>query len=91
MVLGQVDVEIGDPSGLFRIEAEGSRPSRCSGVDQYLLDGMMHCVTDHERPSFCLAGPVLRIGIDLHGRLLNRPAHEIDVRHGVAEFSHGEF
>ncbi len=90
MVLGQVDVEIGDSSGLFRIEAEGSRPSRCGGVDQDLLGGMMHRVTDHEGASLCLAGPILGIGIDLTGRLLNRPAHEIDVRRGIAEFGDHE-
>ena len=89
-MLGQVDVEISHSSGLFRIETEGPRPARCSGVDQDLLGGMVHGVTDHERAPLGLAGPILGIGIDLPGRLLNGPAHEIDVRRGIADFSDDE-
>ena len=89
-MLGQVDVEIGHPSGLFRIEAERSGPSRCSSVDQDLLGGVVHRMTDHERPSPCLTGLIRGIGIDFPGRLLNRPAHEVDVRRGITELSHHE-
>ena len=40
---------------------------------------MVHRVTDHERAPLGLAGPIFGIGIDLPGRLLNDPAHAIDV------------
>ena len=85
VVLSQIHVEIGRSSGLLGIEAQGPRAARRGGVGKNLLRCVVHGVTNDKGPSFRCAGCVVGIGIDLPRRLLDRPAHEIDVRDGMSE------
>ena len=51
----------------------------------------MHCVTNDKSPSLRRARMVVGVGIDLLRRLLDHPAHEIDVGDGVSELDHDQF
>ena len=86
VVLGQIHVEIGGSLGLLRIEDRGrSSPGR-GGVHQNLLRCVVHGVTNHKGSSLRRARTVVRVVIDLFRRLLDHPAHEIDVGDGMSKF-----
>ncbi len=85
VVLSQIHVEIGRSSGLLWIEAQRPRAARRGGVRKNLLRGVVHGVTNDKGPSFRRPGSVVGIGIDLPRRLLDRPAHQIDVGDGMSE------
>jgi hypothetical protein len=85
VVLGQIHVEIGRSLGLLRIEAQGPRSPRRGRVHKNLLRCVVHRVTNDKSSSLRRARTVIGVCIDVMRRLLNRPAHEIDVGDGMSE------
>jgi len=88
VVLRQVHVEISSSSGLLAVVAQRPRAPGRGRVHKDLLCGVMDRMANHQGTPLRLARTIARVGIDLPGRLLDRPAHEIDMRHRVSELDH---
>src|ERR1700733_15795621 len=90
VVLGHVHVKIGRSSGLFRVVTDRASSSGCGRVHQHLLRCMVHGVTDHEGSSSGGTRTILGVVINLVGRLLDHPAHEIDLGYSMSKFGRHE-
>jgi hypothetical protein len=88
VVLRQVHVEISGSSGLLAVVAQRQRAPGCGRMHKDLLCGVMDRMADHQRTPLRLARTIERVGIDLPGRLVDHPAHQIDMRRRVTEFDH---